>query len=150
MASATTTALEVPAQDSLKNRSNRSRSPSNVIETAEEVLVEKLDYFISSIESRLVRFEQFFKFNNEEREFIEQRLKSSQPAGREVGNGHRRTSSSSSIQQFRQFSANKLDLICERLELIKSQCYVTRFQIWIHCINYWMINIITYFQIPRL
>lgn len=119
MASATTTALEVPAQDSLKNRLNRSRSPSNVIETAEEVLVEKLDYFISSIESRLVRFEQFFKFNNEEREFIEQRLKSSQPAGREVGNGHRRTSSSSSIQQFRQFSANKLDLICERLELIK-------------------------------
>lgn len=123
MASTTTTALEVPTQDSVRNRFNRSRSPSNVIETAEELLVEKLDYFISSIESRLVRFEQYFKFNNEEREFIEQHMKKSTfvggtaPVGGAVG--HRRTSSSSSIQQFRQFSANKLDLVCERLKLIK-------------------------------
>lgn len=108
----------------LRNRFNRIQK-----ETTEELLIERLDLFLSSIESRLDQFEKYFKFNNlkdwdneddkkqptEDDDAIED--DESESFLNENKGRHKRSASTSSVQSFKSFA--KLDLIHQRLKLIK-------------------------------
>ena len=84
--------------------------------------MEKLDLFISSIESRLDNFERFFKLDKKARKEQQQQKGTinggGSGGGRPLGRS-RRSSSTSSIQLFRDFSINNLNMVYERLRLIK-------------------------------
>ncbi|RLV88876.1 ADIPOR-like receptor IZH3 [Spathaspora sp. JA1] len=122
--------LQVPRSD-LRNRftptHSRSRSPSI---STEEILVEKLDTFISSLESRLNNFEQYFKLSCQEE------LYDTLDKKNEVScNSHdiemlevpRSRSRSSSFHQIKNFSINQLSQIHQRLVLIKKSVLTTSF-----------------------
>ena len=123
------TATELASTGELKNRSQNNDknktnedSASSVVQTAEDLLVEKLDLFISSIESRLDNFERFFKLDKKARKEQQQQKGTinggGSGGGRPLGRS-RRSSSTSSIQLFRDFSINNLNMVYERLRLIK-------------------------------
>lgn len=86
--------------------------------STEELLIERLDIFLSSIESRLDQFEKYFKFNNLEdfdqvsEDDDDKFLKPDQS----LRNRNRR-SSESSVSSFKSFA--NLDLIHQRLKFIK-------------------------------
>lgn len=93
----------------LRNRLHRQEEPSPVLST-EELLIEKLDIFLSSIELRLDLFEQYFKIND-----IDQKL-----LRNAAENGSRsRSSSSASLLLLRLFSASNINMVHQRLCLIK-------------------------------
>ncbi|CAH6723749.1 ADIPOR-like receptor Izh3p [[Candida] jaroonii] len=90
--------------------------------STEELLIEKLDLFLSSIESRLDRFEQYFKFTNLQdldddlKDLNESAIDDDDTA--DSFTPRSRSNSNASLQSFKNFA--KLDLIHQRLKLIKS------------------------------
>ncbi|ODV77324.1 HlyIII-domain-containing protein [Suhomyces tanzawaensis NRRL Y-17324] len=88
--------------------------------STEELLVEKLDHFLSSIESRLDNFEQFFKFRSDE--FTE---KTTSSASLDVGYSRSRSNSSASLSSIKSFSVNYLNQIHQRLNVIKDSVLQT-------------------------
>lgn len=109
----------------------RNRFNTNLKESTEELLIERLDLFLSSIESRLDQFEKYFKFNNlNDLDNEEQKKQSSidddvvieeDDSEDYLVNDDKqrkiRSGSASSVQSFKSFA--KLDLIHQRLKLIK-------------------------------
>lgn len=96
--------------------------------STEEVLIEKLDLFLSSIESRLDQFEQYFKFNDlqeleqkkDQHDSSEQQEQQQQPDDGKLlsPKGHiRRRSSNASMHSFKNFA--RLDLVHQQLKFIK-------------------------------
>lgn len=90
--------------------------------STEELLIEKLDNFLSSIESRLDSFEQYFKFNESELDDIDVDLDST----KQISDRSRR-GSSSSITSIKSFSENNLNMIHQRLDVIKQSVLKTSF-----------------------
>lgn len=125
------TATELASTGEIRNRSNNDKnktdedsSTSSVVQTAEDLLVEKLDLFISSIESRLDNFERFFKLDKNAKKEQQQQQQQGTINGGGGGGGRplgrsRRSSSTSSLQLFRDFSINNLNMVYERLGIIK-------------------------------
>ncbi|EGW30598.1 uncharacterized protein SPAPADRAFT_143745 [Spathaspora passalidarum NRRL Y-27907] len=127
--------LEVSTTD-LRNRftpsHSRSRSPS-VSASTEEILVEKLDKFISSLESRLDNFEQYFKVSCEDELFDTLDSKNKLDCH---DNTHEQQiellevptrSRTGSFHHIKTFSVNQLNTIHQRLLLIKKQVLTTSF-----------------------
>lgn len=121
--------------NTLRHRFRRSSIVQASLPT-EELLVEKLDVFLSSIESRLDNFEQFFKFKSESKEedkqdhldVIDSNLFEDQ--GVELISELRRNSrrdSSSSLTSIKTYSINYLSTIHQRLNLIKTSLLKTSF-----------------------
>ncbi|CAI5760566.1 unnamed protein product [Candida verbasci] len=110
-----------------KPRSRSSSFSSNSIFSSEELLVEKLDTFISSLESRLNNFEKFFKFNNkndndnDNGKVIDEVEEEEEEEKEQHRIFHRRSSSSTSLKSIKEFSINNLDQIHQRLKLIRSK-----------------------------
>ncbi|KAK6464622.1 hemolysin-III related-domain-containing protein [Scheffersomyces coipomensis] len=121
---------------SLRHRLRRSSFVKASI-TTEELLVEKLDSFLSSIESRLENFDYFFKFKKEESLGGGNRLgdslipnndyylttggdKDLDPyLGATQTPTHKRRGSSSSFNSLKSYSVSNLNLVHQRLALIK-------------------------------
>ncbi|KAK6202865.1 hemolysin-III related-domain-containing protein [Scheffersomyces amazonensis] len=114
---------------SFRNRLKRSSFVQASIGT-EELLVEKLDSFLSSIESRLDSFESFFKFNSKQEKGNEKEnvlipnndyyLTTDRTLDPYLGaTKTRRRSSSASFSTIKNYSARNLNLIHQRLNLIK-------------------------------
>ncbi|WEJ96090.1 inc metabolism membrane protein [Yamadazyma tenuis] len=100
----------------------RNRFHNSTKDSTEELLIEKLDIFLSSIESRLDQFERYFKFNNIEDldEYYEEEKTKEVESGEETDEshqGHGRRTSVSSVSSFKSFA--NLDMIHQRLKLIK-------------------------------
>ncbi|KAI5961077.1 IZH3 [Candida margitis] len=135
----TSTATELFSQGTdPTNRFARNSSSSNEninkhnSSTVEELLIEKLDYFVSSIEARLNNFEIFFKWKeahaNDESVVAERANGYSNSSsnnfyksGGSLSPRDRSDSSSSlqSLQSLKEVSLNKLNLVRDRLRLIK-------------------------------
>lgn len=84
--------------------------PQQVSKPTEELLVEKLDRFLSSIESRLDTFEQYFRLRASDEEDIEPDNKLSSL----------RRSSSASLNSLKSFTLPNLSTVHQRLSLIKA------------------------------
>ncbi|CAK9439958.1 uncharacterized protein LODBEIA_P40580 [Lodderomyces beijingensis] len=106
----TATETVIKEDSTLTNRFHRSgykrNSPSSAISQMEEMLIEKLDYFVSSIEIKLDHFDSYFKTKRQENNKL-------------AGHSRSRRGSTSSLVSFRDVSVLKLNLVQERLRLIK-------------------------------
>lgn len=102
-------------ESELRNRKSQEGESSTGNNAIEEVLIEKLDKFLSSIESHLDCFEQYFKFNPERAE--EERLNEEL----EGSSSRRRPSSASlsSLNSLKTSSIANLKLIYQRLIIMK-------------------------------
>ncbi|ABN65746.2 conserved hypothetical protein [Scheffersomyces stipitis CBS 6054] len=100
----------------IRHRGTSSNDKSfESVPTTEELLVEKLDVFLSSIESRLDNFEHFFKFKSQElKEAKELNLST---FAENVSRSRR--DSTASLSNIKNYSINNLNLIHQRLHLIK-------------------------------
>lgn len=94
---------------------NRFAKPEQEIDEkyTEELLIEKLDRFLSSIESRLDSFEQYFKLSKDD---VDEIVDSDETSGQIKS----RRSSSASLNSLRSFSVNNLNMIYQRLGFIKA------------------------------
>lgn len=95
----------------LKNRRGLSFDGKES-KTTEEKLVEKLDIFLSSIESRLDSFEKYFQLQNEDL-LLKDKSKES------------RRDSTTSTNTLKMFSLNNLNIIYQRLNVIKDSVLKT-------------------------
>lgn len=134
--SSSTTALEVGSTSNTRNRSpmrqpeEGSSSSNGILSATEEVLVDKLDKFLSSIEARLDNFEQFFKFTSEQEVVDSLDLQQGTPLtnlNEKQTTRSRRSSSSASLHLLKTFSMNNLNLIHQRLTLIKKSVLTNSF-----------------------
>lgn len=92
--------------------------------TTEELLVEKLDSFLSSIESRLDNFEHFFKFRSEEEELLK-----TGPTTTYLESEHNRSrrGSAANLSNIKTYLINSLNIIHQRLSVIKDSVLKTSF-----------------------
>ncbi|KAK6457748.1 hemolysin-III related-domain-containing protein [Scheffersomyces xylosifermentans] len=98
-------------------------SPESDSISTEELLVDKLDKFVASIESRLDNFEQFFKFKSEETEKAKEQNLSTM-----VDTVSRsRRGSTASMSSIKSYSISNLSLIHQRLSVIKDSVLRTSF-----------------------
>ncbi|KAG5419983.1 IZH3 [Candida metapsilosis] len=107
------TATELHSQGTDPTNRFHHRNPSGV----EEVLIEKLDYFVSSIESRLNNFDLFFKWKeaHADESATERPIKTTT----NIYEHRDRSDSTASLQSLKEVSLIKLNLIRDRLRLIK-------------------------------
>ncbi|CAN3486617.1 ADIPOR-like receptor Izh3p [Diutina catenulata] len=100
------------------------RQRSQPASSQEEKLIERLDAFLSSIESRLDNFDQFFRFQQQETAAKEAAAKA-EPVAPSLSvpatPSHSRRGSASSMSSIKQFSMNNLNNVYTRLRLIKKQ-----------------------------
>ncbi|KAM9899945.1 hypothetical protein OXX69_009281 [Metschnikowia pulcherrima] len=102
----------------VKNITNSSNPAKN--RSAEEILIEKLDAFLSSIEQRLERFDQYFKISGDV--LIEDK----EPEGETAATSSRsRRSSSASLSSLKSFSMYNLNKVYEQLSTVKDQVLKT-------------------------
>lgn len=123
------------AETELRNRSHKNgdgKSGTNVTtdssgtRSTEEVLIEKLDAFLSSIEHRLVRFDQYFKLAGDSLLEEESTKPYIEKSGEPSGSGTRlRRSSSASILTIKHFSMDNLNKVYEQLSSVKDQVLQT-------------------------
>lgn len=102
----------------IRNRFHNHQEP--VSKLAEELLVEQLDFFLSSIEHRLHSFETYFQLtssNVDENEHEILHKVSSRPQSRR--------SSVVSMSQVKDFSRTQLNMIYEQLSTVKDQMLLT-------------------------
>lgn len=99
-----------------------NRSKSSPEKSTEELLIEKLDNFLSSIESRLDSFEQYFKFNENVLDDIEIDSDATKLLSEQSRRG-----SSSSLTSIKSFSEKNLNMIHQRLDVIKQSVLKTSF-----------------------
>lgn len=100
----------------LRNRFDKRAEPK----TTEELLIEKLDGFLSSIELRLERFDQYFKVMG--REAIDKTIESKTP---DADKSRSRSSSSASISSLKTFSVSNLNRVHEQLRVVKDHVLKT-------------------------
>lgn len=101
----------------LRNRFDKSIPDQNE-KTTEELLIEKLDKFLSSIESRLDSFEQYFKVSKGD---IDEDLSVPEESDKS------RRNSNASLSSIRSFSVNNLNMIYQRLGFIKDSVLKSSF-----------------------
>lgn len=100
----------------LRQRVNKD-APAERQRSAEEILVEKLDAFLSSIERRLDRFDEYFKVVNEP-------IQDPEGEGDDTP-GRSRLSSSASLTSLKSFSKSNLNKVYELLSAVKDQVLKT-------------------------
>ncbi|CUM64498.1 uncharacterized protein PRCAT00002103001 [Priceomyces carsonii] len=105
------------SETTLRNRFDHKADDGSDPRPTDDVLVEKLDRFLSSIESRLSTFEEFFKWRNEELAQQEQSVEDDYTLSLRASS---RRSSNASLSSIRMFTGPKLNLIHQRLKLIKA------------------------------
>lgn len=101
----------------LRNRFNH-QNPIPNDKSTEELLIEKLDRFLSSIESRLDSFEEYFKVSKGE---ISEGLCSGEESSKF------RRNSDASLSSLKSFSVNNLNMIYQRLGFIKDSVLKSSF-----------------------
>lgn len=92
--------------------------------STEELLVEKLDKFLSTIESRLDSLDQYFKFSNEQEEEEDENEEENEEG---YLSPEKTRSRSSSFTSLKSFSLSNLDMIHERLDFVKQSVLKTSF-----------------------
>lgn len=139
MSTGTTTSTNLgPEEAGSKKSSLRSRlmSKSNIDvnsnpdaqKSTEELLVEKLDRFLSSIESRLDSFDQYFKFNDSNQNIQNNDDVDPDKLSPGVRSSSRsRSNSASSLSSIKSFSESNLNMIHQHLKLIKQSVLKTSF-----------------------
>lgn len=126
----TSTATELYSQGTdpaSRFTSLRERNHKRNSSTVEELLIEKLDYFVSSIEARLNNFDIFFKWKeaHADEELNDRPIRTTTniykggAAGNKLLSSRDRSDSTSSLQSLKEVSLMKLNLIRDRLRLIK-------------------------------
>ena len=135
----TSTATELYSQGTdARNRSIHERHHQRTSSTVEELLIEKLDYFVSSIEARLNNFDIFFKWkeahadddNDNDHDLADYNDKpiktttniyhtSAEYSSGNLLSSRSRSDSTASLQSLKELSIIKLNLIRDRLRLIK-------------------------------
>lgn len=128
MASSSTTTTQTDVGQGLRQR----RSPA-VDMLLEEKLIERLDAFLSSIESRLDNFDHFFRFKQQEDEAAKVAIQEEQhltvpPRSQSRSQSRRGLNLSiSSMSSIKQYSMNNLNNVYLRLRLIKKQVLLNSF-----------------------
>lgn len=101
----------------LRNRFGKLPQPENGQNT-EELLIEKLDIFLSSIEHRLEKFEQYFRLTGtEEIEF--------EDVSTEKDGSQSRRNSTASLSSIKSFSLMNLTKVHQQLNMVKDQVLKT-------------------------
>ncbi|KAI5950273.1 IZH3 [Candida jiufengensis] len=102
------------------NSQHQKRNSSSYF-SIEELLIEKLDYFVTSIEIRLNNFEQYFNLQNDVKKskLIEKKEEENgeDPSSSSLSSSRR--GSSSSLNNLKEISLLKLNTVRDRLYLIK-------------------------------
>ncbi|GEQ71906.1 hypothetical protein JCM33374_g5592 [Metschnikowia sp. JCM 33374] len=121
--SATHSELRSRAQNTSDPKTTANTSlPSGGMRSAEEILIEKLDAFLSSIEHRLDRFDQYFKLSGDGI-LEDEGTPELQPST--DNSPQARRSSSASLSSLKSFSMYNLNKVYEQLSMVKDQVLKT-------------------------